>query len=396
MGKNGPKVTMRALRKEDRADYGKVMASAYYQHPRDVELWLRGVPYGNTLGLFAGPELVSALSFARFSSAFGGKWVAMGGVGGVGTRTDRQGRGYAGMLLNASLGAMRNAGFPVSILFPFSFRYYRKFGWELGATGYDFDALTPADFVPFPEYSLVEAASAADFAAMTRCYNEFAALHNGMVQRTATTMRGKLASWAEARGQLYVVRDGSAVTGWFVQRPQHEGHSANVRIPEMIFLTSGARRALMGFLSRSPALVKSISFSCPHMPGILEEFSEPRVSMRLTPLYQIRLVDVEKALAARGYAGPAGEVVIEVTDDCAEWNCGTWALAVRDGTPKVRRSTRSPDISFDQRQLAQLYSGHLPPDELSRRDGVTVHRPVAVETLRGWFDPRPPYILDYF
>lgn len=397
-------VKLRALTNQDTTAFGITGASAFYRSRAEVENWLTGLPLSNSLGLFEGDDLVSALLFSPFRCAFGGNWVPMGGVGAVGTRVDRQGKGYAGLLLRESLRAMRRRGYPVSILFPFSYRFYRKYGWELGGTAVDYHKLKPSEFKLFPEADSVSIATPADVAQMTRCYNEFALAHNGMAARTAAGMRKRYRIWLDRKAQIYVVRNASgtagpsAIEGWVVEIPERKVHTATVTVPEMVYTTQAALRALIGFLGRSPALVEDITFRAPSEPSLIEYLVEPRVDMRIVDAYQFRLVDVAKALSLRGYPVTAGArtLVLDVTDDVAHWNSKRWALEVRNGKGSVRTTDQQPDISLDQRRLAQLFCGALGADDLFGRVGVVIENPAAVETVRALFDRRAPFILEQF
>jgi predicted acetyltransferase len=68
----------------------------------------------------------------------------------------------------------------------------------------------------------------------------------------------------------------------------------------------------------------------------------------------LRLVDVERALAARRYAVD-GRLVLEIRDDFCSWNAGRWELAGGPGGAEVRRSAATPDLELDAADLGALY-----------------------------------------
>ncbi len=69
-----------------------------------------------------------------------------------------------------------------------------------------------------------------------------------------------------------------------------------------------------------------------------------------------RLVDVERALAARGYATGI-DVVLEVTDDRCPWNAGRWHLAADTDGATCERTTAAADLALDVRELGSAYLG---------------------------------------
>src|SRR5262249_37548455 len=77
-------------------------------------------------------KVVSCLTLIHAGLCMRGADLSMGGIRHVATAPDEQNRGYASALLRDTLRGLRRQGIVTSVLFPFSFRYYRKFGYELG------------------------------------------------------------------------------------------------------------------------------------------------------------------------------------------------------------------------------------------------------------------------
>ena len=72
--------------------------------------------------------LVSCLTVVPLSLRVGGVPVPCGGVAGVATRPDRQGRGHAGALVSATVPALWDElGYPLSLLHAASAPFYRRF-----------------------------------------------------------------------------------------------------------------------------------------------------------------------------------------------------------------------------------------------------------------------------
>ncbi|MCL5271438.1 MAG: GNAT family N-acetyltransferase [bacterium] len=94
----------------------------------------------NFLDAYAGEEtlvgetpegrLVCCLSLVDRPLWWGKGRVPAASVGGVATLPTEQKKGYAGALMVGTVRHLRERGFCVSPLWPFSFAFYRKFGWE--------------------------------------------------------------------------------------------------------------------------------------------------------------------------------------------------------------------------------------------------------------------------
>ncbi len=109
-----------------------------------------------------------------------------------------------------------------------------------------------------------------------------------------------------------------------------------------------------------------------------------------------RLVDLPSALEARGYSRDV-DTVIEVHDALLPANAGTFRLQTGSDGASVTRSTASPDLSLDTRELGASYLGGTSLESLHRAGLVQEHRPGAVTALAAalhW--PIAPFCADFF
>jgi GNAT superfamily N-acetyltransferase len=71
----------------------------------------------------------------------------------------------------------------------------------------------------------------------------------------------------------------------------------------------------------------------------------------------VRLVDLPQALQARSWSAPC-DVVVEVADDAAPWNEGSWRIrASTDGEATVERTTTESDVRLGVGALGAAYLG---------------------------------------
>ena len=109
----------------------------------------------------------------------------------------------------------------------------------------------------------------------------------------------------------------------------------------------------------------------------------------------LRLIDVERALAQRGYAaGVRAELHLEVRDDRLPWNHGRFVLEGADGKATVRKGG-SGEIAIDVRGLASTYTGFLSPYDL-RATGYVEAPTEALDRLASIFAGPPPWMPDGF
>jgi predicted acetyltransferase len=110
----------------------------------------------------------------------------------------------------------------------------------------------------------------------------------------------------------------------------------------------------------------------------------------------VRLVDVDRALAARRYPAPI-DLVIEVRDEFCPWNAGRWRLAGHPAGGYCGRTDLDPDLVLGSEELAAVYLGGTSLATLHAAGRVTEVSPGAVTlaaTAFGW--PVTPWCPDEF
>jgi predicted acetyltransferase len=110
----------------------------------------------------------------------------------------------------------------------------------------------------------------------------------------------------------------------------------------------------------------------------------------------LRLVDVDRALAARRYPTPI-DLVIEVRDEFCPWNAGRWRLAGHPAGGYCGRTDLDPDLILGAEELAAAYLGGTSLATLQAAGRVTEISPGAVTLASaafGW--PVTPWCPDDF
>jgi predicted acetyltransferase len=111
----------------------------------------------------------------------------------------------------------------------------------------------------------------------------------------------------------------------------------------------------------------------------------------------VRLVDVDRALAARRYAAPL-EVVFDVADDFCPWNAGQWRLTAVPGEAATCARTDDPaDLVLSATELGAAYLGGTSLGALAAAGRVRELRPGALRAAATAFaEPRAPHCPEVF
>jgi predicted acetyltransferase len=116
-----------------------------------------------------------------------------------------------------------------------------------------------------------------------------------------------------------------------------------------------------------------------------------RLNLGVSDGLWLRIVDVERALAARSYATD-DTVVMELQDEFCTWNAGRWKIGAA-----VERTTEAAELALDTTDLASAYLGAFDFHALSRAQRVEELKPGALERATALFrTTRPPYCPEEF
>lgn len=362
--------------------------------------WTNGMPLEETIAVAEKDRIASFVRMVRYKVWVGGGEMQMGGIGAVSTWADAQGRGYAGELMRRSVKIMRDRGDAVSALYPFSHRYYGKFGWASMGERIIYTDAKQNDIIPHEEKSLVRWCSGEkDIDLLDGAYREYTRRYNGMTIRSRERWEGILRSSQEQNGQAYIIVKDKKPIGYFVCEHlpgKPGGHETVVRDFSCISLE--AYRAMFGFLATLPTNVVKITVSAPILPNLSSFYKEPFITMKWTLPFQYRVVDVERAIALRGFNPETkGKLRVKILDKCGEWNTGVWEIEVESGKGTAKKiAARKTDIEMTIQDFSKLYMGALDAAGISSHGIPGNISSKTARKMNDIFHDHPVHLLDTF
>ncbi len=186
---------------------------------------------------------------------------------------------------------------------------------------------------------------------------------------------------------LYAVRK-----NWGAQGPDGE-----VLIKELTVENSEAHAALWSHLM-SVDLTADVTFRVgPEDAPVQHMVDHPRrVDVAINDALWVRIVDVDRALAARRYTAPV-DVVFEVTDAFCPWNAGRWRLTGGPDDARCARTDAPADLALSSTELGAAYLGGSTLAILAAAGRVTELQPGTLRATSAAFaEPRPPYCAEIF
>lgn len=420
MAENNTGLTVRPVSPEEMAAFLQLVSDAFVETEQRARAEFP--PGGLARGGFLGEKLVSGLVIYPYSCWMGDDRVPGAGLSAVVTAAEHRRRGFARTVIRQSLYEMRQRGWWTCALYPASFPFYTRLGWGVGGTFLRF-RLQPAALAhhrgaPGEMVRL----TGADWGTPARVYEAFARRHNCCLVRDENLWKRYLERGGPGEYGLadkrfayaWVGRDGHP-RGYLIYRYQEKEPGKpwqrRLLVRELVALHREAWRGILAFLAGHDLQADEIGLGQPPDTLLPHFLPDPRVEVRVEPLFAFRLVEVKGALEARTYpSGLRGEFSLAVEDPLCSWNTGTFWVRVEEGRAHVHPAPQGegahaqpaqqvegarPHLACRIDVLSALYSGYLDP-RAAREAGRLSADDQALDLVTGMFSGRVPYLYDWF
>src|SRR5579871_4818857 len=250
----------------------------------------------------------------HFQQQFGPDVVLpMGGIADVACLPAARGKGYAGACLKRSLEGMRENGQVVSTLFPFSWEYYRRLGWEWVGVNRRYTVKTRI-LQPDPGTEKVRVATQADRPSIRALYNDVAKRYRGMLVREKNRWNRLLNDSDSQYTYTYLYENAGRVEGYLTHRGNRREETG---LDEFLTTTPAAQRALLGLLRRHEMQIEKFTWDGPADDSLWFVGYHWDLTTQIGPWTMGRVVDVVQALRAwKPASSEQGSVILGVQDAC--------------------------------------------------------------------------------
>lgn len=390
-----------------KSDYESFMKLRFYAFPYAVpaereedlnKVWNHTI----ALGAFSDNEVLqSALMIHTFQAFLHGETVGMGGIGGIASYPEVRGQGNVRQLMEESLKIMKEKQMVLSYLAPFSYSFYRKFGYELAfeKKAYRFK---PTDFRKLhTDNRIVKRMNWNEAKGhLQAIYFDKYFQTVGPVNREEWVWEEK-SSWIEKRHIALCMNEENEAEGYMLYHFETEGTPVFV-VDEMAALTGPAEEALWRFVSSHGAQFEEIGYqsaSSIHLSHLLKEAS---VEQKVISGMMARIVDMKEFLKKYPFQPNLVEpIYLQVKEDqSAPWNNGVYKLEMNKNSIQVQetKGTLPPSVSTLSATIqtwTQLFLGTRTVKELVFQQSLQGENE-DVQALASMLQPGIPELYDYF
>jgi predicted acetyltransferase len=343
-------------------------------------------------------KMCSCLDLIPFHVSFDSSIVPMGGIGGVASLPEEREKKYIRNIFSYVLQEMYDKGYVFSYLYPFSHKYYRKFGYELNMINNTYSIPVSA-FRQFEQTgSLRLYTNDLDPHEIITLYGQFIKDKNLAVVRTEKLWKRFLEK-DPYKDNVYLYiwynKQGDA-RGYIQFHTEKEVADKNtMRVHELIWLDRDALTGIFSFISALTAQIETMVWNSPSYVNLLPLFHEPYDIKQETTTYGMnRIVNVEKALNLMSLHEGSGEITLDIRDEFFPINSGNYRIKWENETRTVEKAEDRADLSCDVQALSQLMTGFASIDELKLAGRVDVKK--NEQLLSRIFTKKKLFISNYF
>ncbi|MEB3217189.1 MAG: GNAT family N-acetyltransferase [Nostocales cyanobacterium 94392] len=378
---------------EDALRFGNILGQCFLSTPEQEQSWVNLMGIENLRIIRQNQEIVGGLATIPMTQWWGGESVAMTGIAGVSITPEHRGTGAALSLMQHAIKELYDNGVSISVLYPATQRLYRKLGYEQGGSFCGWEI--PAETIQIREQPLSVKAVPTDSQIFYELYTKQAKNINGYLNRGQPIWHRIMKPADQNIFYAYLIGSVEEPQGYIIFSQHSENDDAILRVRDWVVLTNAAATTFWSFLNNHRAQIDKIRWRGSLTDHLTLLLPEQTAKIKYTQYWMLRIINIEKALSARGYlSGIENELHLEITDDLIVENNGKFILSVSKGCGNVVKGGKG-ELKLDIRGLAPLYTGLFTAQQLQlagKLDGTQAALSSATKIFAG----SSPWMADFF
>jgi predicted acetyltransferase len=377
----------------EKRQLGKIIEQCFIGSPSDTEPYFNGIGVENFRVIQQGKQVVGGLGMLPMGQWYGGVSVPMTGIAAVGIAPESRGSGAAIALMQNVVRELHESGIPLSVLYPATQRLYRKAGYEQGGSYCGWEI--PTQSIQITEQPLPAVPVSLENFEWQKLYQQQAKSNNGNLERHQAIWQRLIQSNEKETVYAYLLGSSDQPQGYIIFRQRRGENDSYLVVRDWAILTTAAAKSFWAFLAKHRSQIDKVQWRGSTVESLSLLLPEQTLDPEFVERWLLRIVNVEKALSARGYPpGIESELHLEVQDRLLEANQGKFILSVANGRGEVTRGGRG-EMKLDVRGLAPLYTGLFTPQQL-QQSGYLQATETAIATATLLFSSSSPWMPDLF
>lgn len=354
--------------------------------------------HSKVYGLLNGDKLSSGMLSIPFKVNFHGVTYKMNGIGDVMSYPEFGGHGAITALMRQALADMRSDDVALSYLAPFSYEFYRRFGYEEV-----FDrAVYKIKNTDLPRVKLSE--ERGQFLRLP--LEDAISLIDEVYENNAQSRNGglKRENWwwhylglKHPRWQVGVyLEDGQNASGYVI----YEAAGNTFKIQEIMYTNQLSYQYLQRFICQHESMFEEFEYASGDPKGFPDVMANPYVvNVKIMPYMMARIINLQKFVDTYPFIQKVKSLRLGVKDELIPQNNGIWRLKVNvNGTSfeKISENERNlADIHLDIQNLTKVFMGYRQLIHLKQVGKITGNIE-SIQNLGLALQSESPMLWDYF
>ncbi|MEA5568575.1 GNAT family N-acetyltransferase [Anabaena sp. UHCC 0399] len=389
-----PQFKYTKAQQEDIRQLGHILEQCFIMSAGDSEIYANLVGLDNFRVIYRDQKVAGGLVIYSMGQWWGGGRVPMAGLAAVGIAPEYRGDGAAIALLQNALQEIHAQDIPISVLYPATQRLYRKAGYEQAGSYCTWEISTQS--IQIREQSLpVQPVDPKDDDLFHSLHQQQGKLTHGYLDRHPAIWQGLIHTEAQETLYTYLIGDKDQPQGYIIFTQERTKDASIVRVKDWVMLSPDAARTFWSFLANHRSQIDKVRWKSSITDALTLLLPEQTAKICQSDRWMLRIVDVCKALSARGYPpGVEAELHLDIQDNLLTSNQGKFILSVANGRGEVTKGGKG-EFKLNIQGLAPLYSSLFTPHQLQLA-GKLDATATALTTATQIFAGVSPWMMDFF
>src|SRR5699024_1916594 len=313
-------------------------------------------------GCMENKKLAAKLHIIPLSTFIGGIKFPLGGISSVATWPEFRRKGMVDNLLRYAVKKMQEKGFLVSFLYPFSYSFYRKYGWEVSFAKKIHHIPITAFKKNLKSDGWIQRGSD-NVKTLNKIYDSYIKKNNlsGVIYRDTRWWEQRILK----KSPFVAIAYDNSMTpvGYIIYGIKNN----TFYIHEIISLNNCGRNTLLNFLSNHDSMINNVVLNTGEKDDIHLMFKELLYDIKVNFSFMARIIDVLGFLKRYPFIRKEIDITLKVSDSLLSDNNNYFEIKYRNGF-EIKRLLLSSDacnvIHIDIQTLSMMLLGYRRPLEI--------------------------------
>ena len=350
----------------------------------------------DVIGAFEGEVLKACVWLRPFSMRFEGEEVPMTGIANVASGPDSRGKGYTKQLMTEAARLIMESEAVFSVLSPFSYEFYRRFGWEWCFSNLKGDF--PMDcFNAFRKeqgnFQMIKSASSREIKMLDQVYTRNNGHYNGIMIRSEKLWKVKMGFIGDMPETYTVaVMEEDRCCGYMI----YQFLERKMVVREMVFDTVAVRKQLFKFITTHNMQVDRVEIMMPPDDPIRFLLDNPAHKVEVIPGMCVMTADIGKVIELMGSDIDDGVFVFRISDTSPIHGGEKYEVTLENGKSHAQVTDEAHDFECSIQTFSQLVFRAISFEQAVLIGSVQLVTNHKSDLFSRFFDGGTAYMNDYF